>query len=74
MVIPNIDNIAQAANVLSGSRSQKNDQESGLFWGIMGVSLVSLIAIYGVLISKEKEKSVQVGDEVGLYKIIEIED
>ncbi len=67
-------NTAQAANVLSEARSQKENKDDGLFWGIMGVSLVSLIAIYGVLISKERENPVQSGDEIGLYKIIEIED
>ena len=74
LIAPNTSNTAQAANVLGGAKPQKKNKEDGLFWGIMGVSLISLIAIYGVLISKEKENSVQTADEVGLYKIIEIED
>ena len=74
LITPDIDNTAQVANVLSETESRKSNKEDGLFWGIMGVSLISLIAIYGVLISKEKENPVQAEDEVSLYKIIEIED
>ena len=74
-IVPDVKNTAQEARALGGVNSQnKNKQEDGLFWGIMGVSLLSLIAIYGVLVSKEKKNSFQTKNEAGLYDIIEIKD
>ena len=74
LIVSNTNNTVQVDNVLGGAEPRKKNKEDGLFWGIIGVSLISLIAIYGVLVSKEKGNSVQEGNEVGLYKIIEIED
>ena len=70
-------NTSQIAGVLGETKENsqnKNKKEDGLFWGITGVSLLSLIAIYGVLISKEKKDSLQLKDDAGLYNIIEIKD
>ena len=74
LINSNVSNTAQVANVLGGVEPRKENKKDGLFWGIIGVSLISLIAIYGVLISKEKKNSVSAGNEACLYKIIEIED
>ena len=69
-------NKSQEAGVLGGVENKKGNKKGGLFWGIMGVSLVSLIAVYGVLVSKEKENFIQTqtGNGAGTYKIIEIKD
>jgi len=74
LVVPDAVGINQEASVLDGVENKKENKEGGLFWGIMGVSLVSLIAIYGVLVSKEKENFVQIENGAGTYKIIEIKD
>lgn len=65
-------NVAQMANVKNAAPTK--DTGDGLFWGLMGVGLLVLIAIYAVLDRKTEPQSLGVKSEADLYKIIEIED
>ncbi|MCK5096412.1 MAG: lamin tail domain-containing protein [Candidatus Pacebacteria bacterium] len=76
-------NLAQLALVKSndrliygqeGSSDPPKQKDDGLFWGLMGVSLLSLIAIYVILGTKGDEYTIGIKSEADLYKIIEIDD
>jgi len=54
--------------------SQKSENDDGLLWGLMGVGLLVLIAIYAVLDRKPDSDDIGIKSEADLYKIIEIDD
>jgi len=78
-------NFAQAQSMVSlnnnlgkTNQQQNTKKDTGLFWGLLGVSFLSLIAIYVVLVSsntgsKNSHKS-SIQNEANTYKIIEIEE
>ena len=81
----NTSNLVQAqmavypSNNLGTTNQQQNTKkDAGLFWGLLGVSFLSLIAIYAVLESSsakgEPNNTSNIQNEASAYKIIEIED
>ncbi|MBU1246790.1 lamin tail domain-containing protein [Patescibacteria group bacterium] len=81
----NIPNLTQAqatvypsANINNTNQRQNTNKNTGLFWGLLGVSFLSLIAIYAVLESSsaksEPNNNSSIQNEAGAYKIIEIEE
>lgn len=63
-------NVAQ----LAATSKIGNNNDNGLFWGIMGVALLVLIAIYAILDRKPESDGMGIKSEADLYKIIEIDD
>ena len=67
------EEFVQLASAYETKKTSPSKKEDGLFWGFMGVSLISLIAIYAVLESKNVAYTSGVKSEADLYKIIEID-
>ncbi|MCK5027257.1 MAG: hypothetical protein KAS07_02465, partial [Candidatus Pacebacteria bacterium] len=67
------EEFVQLASAYETKKTSPKKKEDGLFWGFMGVSLISLIAIYAVLESKNVAYTSGVKSEADLYKIIEID-
>ena len=65
-------NVAQRASVKKLSAG--NGEGGSFFWGLVGVALLALIAIYAVLDRKVENMSPGIKSEADLYKVIEIED
>ncbi len=67
------EKFAQLASAYETKKTSSDKKEGGLFWGIVGVALIVLIAIYAVLESKSVSYTPGVKSEADLYKIIEID-
>ena len=61
------------ASTYNINKTTKNKKVDGLFWSLIGMFLVALIAIYAVLESKSTPYVSDIKSEADLYKIIEID-
>jgi hypothetical protein len=75
------EDVGESKEILQGNLSQLaatqkmgNNDNNGLFWGLMGVALLVLIAIYAILDRKPEPEEMGIKSEADLYKIIEIDD